>query len=69
MVIKKLTKKVESAAKSFTTTGSSKLGSRDLTALIAKKAYEYYQKRGYTHGNDQSDWYRAEKEVKAGLKK
>lgn len=28
---------------------------------IAEKAYELYQKRGYAHGNDLSDWYEAEK--------
>ena len=40
-----------------------------LSALIAKKAYEFYENRGYQHGNDQVDWYEAEKSVLASLKK
>ena len=30
---------------------------------IEKKAYQLFQKRGYTHGNDLDDWLKAEKEV------
>lgn len=42
--------------------------SGDLQAMIAKKAYELYVKRGYSHGNDQRDWYEAEKAVRASLR-
>lgn len=38
-------------------------GSEDKRSLIAKKAYELFVKRGYKHGNDQNDWYEAEKIV------
>ncbi|MDD5006167.1 MAG: DUF2934 domain-containing protein [Candidatus Omnitrophica bacterium] len=40
--------------------------SEDLTARIQKKAYELYVKRGYSHGNDWSDWFEAERLVKSG---
>lgn len=43
-------------------------GSADLQAMIAKKAYEIYVKRGYSHGNDQRDWYEAEKAVRSSLR-
>jgi len=32
---------------------------------IQKKAYELFEKRGYQHGNDLSDWLEAEKIVKS----
>jgi hypothetical protein len=32
---------------------------------IAKRAYEKWVKRGYTHGNDQQDWLEAEAELRA----
>ncbi|MBI1953211.1 MAG: DUF2934 domain-containing protein [Candidatus Omnitrophica bacterium] len=37
---------------------------------VAKLAYELYQKRGGSHGDDQSDWFKAEailKKAKARL--
>lgn len=46
----------------------SRMGEDELFYLIQKKAYEYYVKRGYTHGDDQADWYRAEREAGKGLK-
>lgn len=30
---------------------------------ISKRAYELYEQRGWQHGNDQADWFQAEKEV------
>ena len=38
-------------------------------ALIEKKAYELFQERGFGHGDDQSDWYEAEKIVSKKSKK
>jgi hypothetical protein len=34
-----------------------------LQESVKQKAYENYLKRGGTPGNDQEDWYKAEKEV------
>lgn len=31
---------------------------------IATRAYELYEQRGWQHGNDQADWFQAEKEVR-----
>ncbi len=36
---------------------------RDLNEEIAKVAYDLYEKRGKTQGNDLDDWVRAEKIV------
>jgi hypothetical protein len=44
------------------------LGQEELHALIEKKAYEIFINRGYSHGNDQGDWYQAEKAVLNNLK-
>ena len=37
--------------------------SANLESEICKKAYDIYQQNGYQHGNDQSHWYQAEKEI------
>lgn len=34
-----------------------------LVESVKKRAYELYQKRGGKPGNDQDDWFKAEKEV------
>ncbi|MDP8299110.1 MAG: DUF2934 domain-containing protein [Candidatus Tantalella remota] len=66
-VIKKFTKKA--TAKKATTTAKTKkrttkkTSKDDLFSLIEKKAYEFYQERGYNHGEDQNDWLEAEKIV------
>jgi hypothetical protein len=64
MVIKRTTTSTSSASKK--TTGKSSSG--DLRAMIAKKAYELYVKRGYSHGNDKNDWYEAEKYVRSSMR-
>ncbi|OIO79166.1 MAG: hypothetical protein COW11_03775 [Candidatus Omnitrophica bacterium CG12_big_fil_rev_8_21_14_0_65_43_15] len=38
--------------------------SQDTSELIAKKAYELYEKRGCEHGSDFNDWVEAERLVK-----
>ena len=34
---------------------------------IARRAYEIYANRGYTHGDQNADWTEAERQLKAGL--
>jgi hypothetical protein len=41
----------------------------DLNALIAKKAYELYEKRGRKAGHTLDDWLEAERIVKGKLSK
>ncbi len=41
----------------------------DLNALVAKKAYELYEKRGRKAGHAMADWLEAEKIVKGKLSK
>ena len=41
----------------------------DLCALVAKKAYELYEKRGRKAGHAMADWLEAEKIVKGKLSK
>ena len=38
---------------------------RQLRELIARRAYEIYEERGRSHGEDMNDWLRAEAEVKS----
>ena len=40
-------------------------GNQNLCEKIQRKAYELFEKRGYTHGNDLADWLEAEKLVKS----
>jgi hypothetical protein len=39
------------------------LSQEEINKLIASKAYELYESRGYQHGHDLEDWVRAEKLV------
>ena len=41
----------------------------DLNALIAKKAYELYEKRGRKAGHSLNDWLEAERIVKGKISK
>lgn len=41
----------------------------DLNALIAKKAYELYEKRGRKTGHTMDDWLEAERIIKGKLSK
>ncbi|MFH1858605.1 MAG: DUF2934 domain-containing protein [Candidatus Omnitrophota bacterium] len=43
------------------------VGPEEMRAKIQKKAYELYEKRGYSSGNDFSDWLEAEQLVKMEL--
>lgn len=42
----------------------SKKSLKELHEKIQKRAYELYEKRGATPGNDWADWFEAEKSVK-----
>ena len=46
---------------------SKKPYSEEIARRIQDKAYELYQSRGCSHGDDQSDWYRAEQIVLAEM--
>jgi len=39
---------------------------QDRQQRIARKAYELFERRGYSHGNDLGDWFEAERIVKSG---
>ncbi len=43
------------------------LSTEELNAMIAQKAFKLFEKQGYSHGNDQGNWYEAEKLVKKSL--
>ncbi len=45
------------------------MSDEQLYGLISEKAYELYLKRGSSHGNDHSDWYRAESFILSKYKK
>ena len=83
MVLKKIMKKktakkaAKTAAKVAKTAtkakpkkrGTKKPTAQELFTMIEKKAYLIAEKRGFCQGDDWSDWYKAEKLVKASLKK
>ncbi len=39
-------------------------GPPDPYPLVERVAYNIYQKRGYSHGDDQNDWYEAERRIR-----
>lgn len=48
--------------------GISDLSKEQLENLIKQKAHEICMKRGCKPGNDWSDWFEAEKQIKEGMK-
>ncbi len=42
------------------------LSGDEFFAKVQQKAFELYEKRGFTSGNEWSDWFEAEKLVKSG---
>ena len=72
-VIKKLARKSPPKKQSIATKSRSKtpgnISSEEFCAMVQKKAYELFEKRGFYHGDDQADWYKAEKAVLTSLKK
>ena len=69
MVIRRnnINKKNGKKPKIFTATTTD---TNDISARIQEKAYHLFEKRGYSHGSDWSDWLEAERQVKKefGLK-
>ncbi|MFC2140301.1 DUF2934 domain-containing protein [Candidatus Auribacterota bacterium] len=63
--VKKVTKKTTTKAKS---SKKQTVTSGELQGLIAKRAYELYLDRNGVNGEDQADWYQAEKQVKSKIK-
>jgi len=41
---------------------------QNMQDMIAKKAYELYEKRNFQHGNDFNDWLEAERLVKRSMR-
>jgi hypothetical protein len=73
VVIKKLARKVRKKSSTGKKTPKSKsllknISDAELHSLIEKKAYELFIERGYANGDDQGDWYKAEKLVIRSLK-
>lgn len=59
-------------ARSYFKTGKSTgsdVSSNDMKNLVAKKAYELYEKRGKQGGHSTDDWLEAERIIKAKLGK
>ncbi|MFH1847048.1 MAG: DUF2934 domain-containing protein [Candidatus Omnitrophota bacterium] len=59
----KKTSKKKAASSSSKGKTSERMSSAEWGSLIAKKAYDIFENRGYAHGNDQKDWYEAEKAI------
>ena len=76
--MKKVTEKINQRTSSFSSTNATSSPSylrnpqkktsakpQDLQKRIEEKAYELYERRGYSHGNDLADWLEAERMIKA----
>lgn len=44
-----------------------KVSSEEFYRRVSQKAYELYISRGTSHGNDQADWFEAERLVRAEM--
>ena len=66
---KKTPAKTKKAATIKKNTTAKKISSSEFFSMVEAKAYEIYAKRGYFHGEDQKDWFEAEKLLKAKLSK
>ncbi len=62
---KSSTKKTISRVKKST----KKISAEQFLDLVEKKAYKLFEERGYSHGCDQEDWYRAEQAVQKSFKR
>ena len=47
--------------------GRRSLSQEEIARRIQEKAHDLFAQRGYTHGNDQDDWYRAEQIVRSEI--
>jgi len=59
----------KTARTALSSVGKRATDSNTIFALIEKEAYHLYEKRGFSHGSDQHDWYLAEKKVRTSIKK
>lgn len=57
--------KRKSARKKSTSFAKKTISPQVTQGLIQKKAYELYEKRGHSHGNDWDDWLEAERLLKS----
>ena len=58
------TKTIPPKTPSYQTVSSAK-NSQDVQRRIEEKAYEIFERRGYSHGNDWADWFEAERIVRS----
>ncbi|MCR4336915.1 MAG: DUF2934 domain-containing protein [Candidatus Omnitrophica bacterium] len=56
-----------SVNRTVSSAGSQRSG--DLNSEIQKKAYELFERRGYTSGNDLADWFEAERIILSSMRK
>lgn len=42
--------------------------SSDFASRVQQKAYDIYERRGYSHGNDWADWFEAERQIRKELR-
>ena len=69
--VRKTVKKASKTAAKKTASSKEKkmsITETELSALVERRAYELFCKRGCSHGDNHADWYIAEKEVKRKLK-
>ena len=64
---KKITDAVKKIVESAVSVKKPGLGQEELSRRIQEKAYELYQSRGANHGDDQADWYEAERIVRTQI--
>ena len=62
-------KKVAPKKSSSKSTSFKDMSEEELYNLICSKAYELYLQRGENHGDDHSDWYKAECFVRSKYKR
>jgi hypothetical protein len=62
--VKKMVGATALAPKGF---GKRPVGPEEVSRRIQDKAYELYENRGACHGDDQADWYNAERIVRAEI--
>ncbi|MBF0493983.1 MAG: DUF2934 domain-containing protein [Candidatus Omnitrophica bacterium] len=60
--------KRSSASSKMSSDKLKQLNCTDFCSMVGQRAYYYFESRGYQHGNDLGDWYRAEQELKKQYK-
>lgn len=62
---KRVAKPLRSANSDIDTVICADSSTRDLEARIAQRAHQLYEERGGCHGEDQADWFEAERQILA----